>query len=105
MPVSLTEPGETHDAQSISCDLRGGVRCVVVGRAGATTDRRRSGIIPLNAAGGLGGVDMSESGPTGTLSVGVPGGPQTDIFTLNNPPVAGLVAISTAEEFSAGGAA
>jgi hypothetical protein len=29
------------------------------------------GIIPLNAAGILGGVDMSASGTTGTLSVGV----------------------------------
>src|ERR1700722_6771452 len=52
--------------------------------------------IPLNATGGLHGVDMSASATTGTLIVGVPGGPVTDIFTLNNPPVAGLVAVSTA---------
>ena len=54
------------------------------------------GIIPLDATGILHGVDMSASGITGTLSVGVPGGPATDIFTLNNPPVAGQVAVSTA---------
>lgn len=54
------------------------------------------GIIPLDATGILGGVDMSVSATTGTLTVGVPGGPQTDIFTLNNPVVAGQVAISTA---------
>ncbi|MDP3416279.1 MAG: hypothetical protein Q8S40_09885, partial [Falsiroseomonas sp.] len=54
------------------------------------------GIIPLSAAGALGGVDMSASGTTGTLSVGVPGGPQTDIFTLNDPPLTGSVAVSTA---------
>ncbi len=53
------------------------------------------GIIPLNAAGSLNGVDMSASGITGTLSVGVVGGPPDDIFTLNNPPAAGLVAVST----------
>lgn len=54
------------------------------------------GIIPLNADGVLNGVEMSGSAITGTLSVGVPGGPAMDIFTLNNPPVAGLVAVSTA---------
>ncbi|MDB5395184.1 MAG: hypothetical protein JWM91_2690 [Rhodospirillales bacterium] len=54
------------------------------------------GTIPLNATGVLNGVDLSVSGTTGTLSVGVPGGPQMDIFTHNNPPVAGLVAVSTA---------
>jgi uncharacterized protein with beta-barrel porin domain len=54
------------------------------------------GVIPLNATGTLGGVDMSGSATTGTLSVGVAGGPQTDIFTLNNPVVAGRVAVSTA---------
>jgi outer membrane autotransporter protein len=54
------------------------------------------GIIPLNATGALNGVDMSVSGITGTLGVGVLGGPATDIYTLNNPPVAGLVAVSTA---------
>jgi uncharacterized protein with beta-barrel porin domain len=54
-----------------------------------------TGTIPLDATGILNGVDMSASGTTGTLSVGVVGGPQTDIFTSNNPPVAGLVAVST----------
>ena len=39
---------------------------------------------------------MSGSATTGTLSVGVPGGPAMDIFTLNNPPVAGRIAVSTA---------
>ena len=39
------------------------------------------GIIPLNPTGVLNGVDMSGSGTTGTLSVGVAGGPETDIFT------------------------
>lgn len=53
------------------------------------------GIIPLNADGTLSGVDMSASGTTGTLTVGTIGGPDQDIFTLNNPPVAGLVAVST----------
>ena len=54
------------------------------------------GITPLNATGTLGGVDMSASGTTGTLSVGVPGGPAADIFTLNNPVVPGFSAISSA---------
>ncbi|MEI6158346.1 MAG: hypothetical protein WCP77_00820 [Roseococcus sp.] len=45
------------------------------------------GIIPLNATGTVSGVSMSASGVTGTLSVGVPGGPPADIFTLNNPVV------------------
>jgi outer membrane autotransporter protein len=54
------------------------------------------GTIPLDATGILNGVDMSVSGTTGTLSVGTPGGPETDIFTANNPPVAGRVAVSTA---------
>lgn len=52
--------------------------------------------IPLDANGVLNGVDMSGSATTGTLSVGVPGGPAMDIFTLNNPPVTGGVAVSTA---------
>jgi outer membrane autotransporter protein len=55
-----------------------------------------SGIIPLDATGILNGVDMSASGTTGTLSVGVPGGPATDILTSNNPYVAGPTAVSTA---------
>ncbi|MEI9888810.1 MAG: autotransporter domain-containing protein [Rhizomicrobium sp.] len=54
------------------------------------------GIIALDANGVLSGVDMSVSGITGTLSVGVVGGPAMDIYTLNNPVVAGQVAISTA---------
>ena len=54
------------------------------------------GIIPLNATGVLNGVDMSVSATTGTLAVGVVGGPATDIFTLNNPYVPGRVAVSTA---------
>ncbi len=55
-----------------------------------------AGSIPLDATGIQNGVDMSASGITGTLTVGVPGGPSTDIFTLNNPPVAGQIAVSTA---------
>ncbi len=54
------------------------------------------GIIPLDADGVLSGVDMSASGTTGTLTVGTIGGPDQDIFTLNNPPVAGFIAVSTA---------
>lgn len=54
------------------------------------------GIIPLDATGILGGVDMSASGTTGTLAVGVPGGPRMDIFTLNNPLIAGFTAVGTA---------
>jgi outer membrane autotransporter protein len=54
------------------------------------------GSIPLSAIGVLGGVDMSGSATTGTLIVGVVGGPAMDIFTLNNPALPGRVAISTA---------
>ena len=54
-----------------------------------------AGIIPLDATGQLNGVDMSASAITGTLSVGIPGGPPTDIFTLNNPLVPGSLAVST----------
>jgi outer membrane autotransporter protein len=54
------------------------------------------GVIPLNATGALNGVDLSVSGTTGTLSVGVPGGPEMDIYSANNPPVSGLIAVSTA---------
>lgn len=54
------------------------------------------GIIPLDATGILGGVDMSASATTGTLSVGVVGGPKQDIFTLNSALVAGMQAVSTA---------
>ena len=53
------------------------------------------GVIPLSATGVLNGVALSSSGITGTLSVGVVGGPEMDIFTANNPPAPGLVAIST----------
>lgn len=54
------------------------------------------GVIPLDANGQANGVDMSANAGTGTLSVGVTGGPQTDIFSSNNPvgTVAGL-AVST----------
>ncbi|MDI1227646.1 MAG: autotransporter domain-containing protein [bacterium] len=54
------------------------------------------GIIPLDATGQANGVDMSANAGTGTLSIGVTGGPQTDIFSSNNPvgTVAGL-AVST----------
>src|SRR5689334_10329368 len=54
------------------------------------------GIIPLSAAGSLNGVDMSASGITGTLSVGVVGGPQTDIFSSNSGLSSPLQAVSTA---------
>ena len=54
------------------------------------------GIIPLSVAGSLNGVDMSASGITGTLSVGVVGGPQTDIFTSNSGLSSPLQAVSTA---------
>ena len=54
------------------------------------------GAIPLNATGILNGVDMSASGTTGTLTVGVVGGPATDIYTSNSPFVAGRVAVATA---------
>jgi uncharacterized protein with beta-barrel porin domain len=55
-----------------------------------------AGTTALDADGILSGVDMSASGGTGTLTVGVLGGVQTDIFTNNNPvgTVAGL-AVST----------
>jgi outer membrane autotransporter protein len=53
------------------------------------------GNIPLNATGILHGVDMSASSTTGTLIVGVPGGPETDIFTLNNPVLPNTIAVST----------
>src|SRR5471030_45281 len=55
------------------------------------------GNIPLSPTGVLNGVDMSGSGITGTLVVGVPGGPQTDIFTNNSAtPTNGALAVSTA---------
>ena len=54
------------------------------------------GTIPLNAAGSLNGVDMSASATTGTLTVGVMGGPQTDVFSSNASLASPLTAISTA---------
>ncbi len=54
------------------------------------------GIIPLSPTGSLNGVDMSVSGITGTLTVGVVGGPEDDIFSSNNPVAVGSVAVSTA---------
>ncbi|MDB5380384.1 MAG: hypothetical protein JWO26_16 [Rhodospirillales bacterium] len=54
------------------------------------------GITPLDATGILGGVAMSASATTGTLSVGVIGGPQTDIFTSNTALISGATAVSTA---------
>ena len=65
-------------------------------RAQARQKAVGAGVIPLDANGMLSGVDMSASGITGTLTVGVPLGPRTDIFSLNNPVVAGLLAVSTA---------
>jgi uncharacterized protein with beta-barrel porin domain len=53
------------------------------------------GIIPLDADGVLNGVDMSVSGITGTLTVGVPGGPEMDIFTSNTSLAAFPLAVST----------
>src|SRR3984893_7688522 len=50
------------------------------------------GNVPLNATGVTGGVDITANG---TLTVGVPGGPQTDIFTGNNPVNPALLAVST----------
>lgn len=60
------------------------------------------GVIPLDANGVTNGVDMTNSAGTGTLSVGTVGGPQTDIFSSNNPvgTVAG-VAVSTDASSSA----
>ncbi|MBR0657267.1 autotransporter family protein [Plastoroseomonas arctica] len=54
------------------------------------------GITPLDTTGILGGVSMSASATTGTLSVGVLGGPQTDIFTQNAALISGATAVSTA---------
>lgn len=53
------------------------------------------GSIPLSVEGNTSGVDMSASGTTGTLIVGVVGGPKIDIFTLNNPVAPNTIAIST----------
>lgn len=54
------------------------------------------GPIPLSVDGSTSGVDMSGSATTGTLIVGVVGGPQMDVFTLNNPVAPNTIAISTA---------
>jgi outer membrane autotransporter protein len=54
------------------------------------------GITPLNALGVLNGVAMSASGATGTLSVGVVGGPEMDIFTSNTALATVPPAVSTA---------
>ena len=54
------------------------------------------GIIPLNATGVLNGVAMSASGTTGTLSVGVVGGLEMDIFTSNTALATVPPAVSTA---------
>ncbi|MDB5478660.1 MAG: hypothetical protein JWM96_1155 [Alphaproteobacteria bacterium] len=53
------------------------------------------GITVIDASGITEGVDMSASGGTGTLSVGVINGPRTDILSNNNPYVTGPVAVST----------
>src|ERR1700693_5272066 len=50
------------------------------------------GLFPLNATGVTGGVDITANG---TLTVGVVGGPQMNIFTNNNPVNPALVAVST----------
>ena len=54
------------------------------------------GTIPLDATGMLNGVDMSNSGTTGTLTVGVIGGPEMDVDTQNKALSPGQLAISTA---------
>src|SRR6202043_2857051 len=54
------------------------------------------GVIPLSPTGVLNGVDMSGSATTGTLSVGVLGGPATNIFTNNSALVSLSPAVSTA---------
>ncbi len=54
------------------------------------------GIIALSPTGVLNGVDMSGSGTTGTLTVGVLGGPEMDIFTSNTSLAHFPLAVSTA---------
>ena len=54
------------------------------------------GIIPLSPTGVLNGVDMSASATTGTLSVGVLGGPEMDIFTNNASLTSLFPAVTTA---------
>lgn len=79
------------------------VACLVAATAvlssPATAQRQAAigpGIIPLSADGSLNGVDMSGSGITGTLTVGVVGGPQMDVFSSNSSLTSPLQAISTA---------
>ena len=71
----------------------------VVGWSSTSFAQRQSaagaGPTALDATGVVNGVDMSASAGTGTLTVGVLGGPQMNIFTTNNPLVPGAVAIST----------
>jgi len=55
-----------------------------------------AGTIPIDAAGELNGVDMSNSGTTGTLSVGILGGAVTNIDASNNLLAPGAVAVSSA---------
>ena len=65
----------------------------------ATAERQIAvgpGNIPLSVIGGLNGVDLQGSATTGTLIVGVVGGPATDIFSSNTALLPGSVAISTA---------
>ncbi|HVC59507.1 MAG TPA: autotransporter domain-containing protein [Acetobacteraceae bacterium] len=54
------------------------------------------GLIPLSATGALNGVDMSGNSTTGTLTVGTPGGPETDIFSGNTSLASPFLAVSTA---------
>jgi len=53
------------------------------------------GTIPLAPTGVVNGVDLSGSATTGTLTVGVPGGPAMDIFTSNASLTSPLLAVST----------
>lgn len=72
---------------------------VAIGWSSTSFAQRQSaaggGVTVLDATGVLNGVDMTASAGTGTLSVGVIGGPQMNIFTTNNPLVPGAVAVST----------
>lgn len=60
------------------------------------------GVIPLDANGMINGVDMTGSAGTGTLAIGTVGGPQTDIFSSNNPvgAVPGLAVSTDASSLS-----
>ena len=76
------------------------VAASIVGWSAPSLAQRQTAIGPgvtvLSPTGSLNGVDMSGSGTTGTLTVGVVGGVATDILSSNNPYVAGPVALSTA---------